>query len=869
VGFQLLKKRTLSWVVLFIFGASISSAGTWTVDRNVAGDSVPALLQTEGTTVKASNLGGGGAVTVGGVDFDADTSNVTAPDTATTAYYTGTDADLTALLNTQARTYSTTTSATISFTGLTVGAVYRMQMVTGWAWGWLKYRLTGAQGETVNLNWAQGDDDPGINIATYTWTADASSATFEFISTQTSGEWKPAEVMAYSLYQLNPYEIHSTKKGVGSAGGDALNKARIEALGASWYYNWGMNQNLSVNSAIEYVPMKHTKWWPVDGDESSYLDDCINISHLLAYNEPEHQLPDPSKPTVAEALAYWPTLESLAASYGGLQLGSAACAGGGKWWQDDFMAGAAGLQVDFMAIHRYPAPTNFSALLNDAQTYHNDFGNRDIWVTEFNAADWIAPNDYTHEQSYTWMAEMLYRLESTSYIKRYAVFPWDANWDPEAAASHIFEGYGTAVLTPLGKLYAAYRSADVNGPYTQVWYHLHNKDSDRRLDVNAGTPAVADVYSEDSWTVFEWVDAGGDHYIDNTATGYRLKCTGTALAWGTSADTGGDVKWRLVDAGNGWDYIQNDTYGKRLASNGTSLMVVNSSQTNDTLRWVFIRSMNEFDPTPDTDPPTPDPATFQNTPGEVSNTAISMTATTGTDVSGIVEYLFTETTGNPGATSSVWQTSPVYTDTGLSPETQYTYTVTMRDALGNIGTASDPASASTGTASEYQAEDYTSQSGTCLIESFHAGYTGTAYVNIGGNGSWFEWNYVEGGSGGSYNLTFRYASVDTANRQCEISVNGTPAGNVSFAPTGFWTTWLTELIAVTLQPGLNTVRIMSNTSEGGPNVDKMTVDLPGDLTGDERVDLEDMAELGFLWQTGYDMDTLQDIADNWLYGISP
>jgi hypothetical protein len=75
--------------------------------------------------------------------------------------------------------------------------------------------------------------------------------------------------------------------------------------------------------------------------------------------------------------------------------------------------------------------------------------------------------------------------------------------------------------------------------------------------------------------------------------------------------------------------------------------------------------------------------------------AISMTATTGTDPSGPVEYYFDETSGNPGGTDSGWQTSPSYTDSGLDSDTQYTYTVQMRDAIGNTGTASAPANATT------------------------------------------------------------------------------------------------------------------------------------------------------------------------------
>ena len=71
-----------------------------------------------------------------------------------------------------------------------------------------------------------------------------------------------------------------------------------------------------------------------------------------------------------------------------------------------------------------------------------------------------------------------------------------------------------------------------------------------------------------------------------------------------------------------------------------------------------------------------------------------MTATTGADASG-VEYYFDETSGNPGATDSGWQASPFYSDTGLTAGTTYTYTIQMRDLIGNVGTASAGANATT------------------------------------------------------------------------------------------------------------------------------------------------------------------------------
>ncbi|MCP5107777.1 MAG: metallophosphoesterase family protein [bacterium] len=84
--------------------------------------------------------------------------------------------------------------------------------------------------------------------------------------------------------------------------------------------------------------------------------------------------------------------------------------------------------------------------------------------------------------------------------------------------------------------------------------------------------------------------------------------------------------------------------------------------------------------TPDTTPPTPDPMTWATVPYATGSTSISMTATTAFDTSG-VQYYFECTAG--GGNDSVWQDSPTYEDTGLSPDTQYTYRVKARDKSSN------------------------------------------------------------------------------------------------------------------------------------------------------------------------------------------
>ncbi|MEY3898348.1 MAG: hypothetical protein RLZZ214_3869 [Verrucomicrobiota bacterium] len=94
----------------------------------------------------------------------------------------------------------------------------------------------------------------------------------------------------------------------------------------------------------------------------------------------------------------------------------------------------------------------------------------------------------------------------------------------------------------------------------------------------------------------------------------------------------------------------------------------------------------------------PGTATFDSPPTANGSTAVTMTAQPGEveygQTGGSVEYLFTETSGNSGATSSVWQTSRSYTDTGLQPGTTYGYTVSMRAGALTSATSS-PASATT------------------------------------------------------------------------------------------------------------------------------------------------------------------------------
>jgi arylsulfatase A-like enzyme len=111
---------------------------------------------------------------------------------------------------------------------------------------------------------------------------------------------------------------------------------------------------------------------------------------------------------------------------------------------------------------------------------------------------------------------------------------------------------------------------------------------------------------------------------------------------------------------------------------------------------------------PDVHPPLPNPAAFSAEPAAQGSSAIAMTAETGADASGPVEYRFIETSGHEGGTSSDWQVLPNYVDGLLLPGLTYGYAVQMRDALGHTGTVSAVYYATTSTNSALFTDDFES-----------------------------------------------------------------------------------------------------------------------------------------------------------------
>jgi hypothetical protein len=125
-------------------------------------------------------------------------------------------------------------------------------------------------------------------------------------------------------------------------------------------------------------------------------------------------------------------------------------------------------------------------------------------------------------------------------------------------------------------------------------------------------------------------------------------------------------------------------------------------------------------------------------------------------------------------------------------------------------------------APRYEAENATVSQG--AVESNHAGFSGTGFVNYDNvAGSYVEFA-VTATAAGNATLTLRHANGTTVNRPMDISVNGAVvASGKPFNGTGAWTTWQSTAVSARLEAGANTVRATATTANGGPNLDYLEV----------------------------------------------
>jgi hypothetical protein len=124
-------------------------------------------------------------------------------------------------------------------------------------------------------------------------------------------------------------------------------------------------------------------------------------------------------------------------------------------------------------------------------------------------------------------------------------------------------------------------------------------------------------------------------------------------------------------------------------------------------------------------------------------------------------------------------------------------------------------------AGPYQAESAVVGGG-AVVNSNMAGYLGTGFVNFNWSGGYAEFRNVDGGAGGSATLKLRHALGSTGSRTGRLTVNGA-SQNITFSPTGAWTTWAVKEVVVNLTSGTtNTIRLAS-TGQDLANLDQLEV----------------------------------------------
>jgi hypothetical protein len=110
-----------------------------------------------------------------------------------------------------------------------------------------------------------------------------------------------------------------------------------------------------------------------------------------------------------------------------------------------------------------------------------------------------------------------------------------------------------------------------------------------------------------------------------------------------------------------------------------------------------------------------------------------------------------------------------------------------------------------------------------VVETIHAGYRGTGYLNINNFNNTFAWYIINRPVAGTVAVTVRYANGGATNRPIRVSANGGSGVQIAGAPTGAWTTWTTATVNIPMVAGNNDFYLSSVSNDGMPNVDEFSL----------------------------------------------
>ena len=123
---------------------------------------------------------------------------------------------------------------------------------------------------------------------------------------------------------------------------------------------------------------------------------------------------------------------------------------------------------------------------------------------------------------------------------------------------------------------------------------------------------------------------------------------------------------------------------------------------------------------------------------------------------------------------------------------------------------------------KYAAAEQTISEG--VREQTNAGYLYRDYLNLNNTASSAVTFSVNVKQKGNYLCTFRIANGSETDRKMMITVSGqSDKWLQSFLTTGSWTNWAERGMVLPLAAGINRITLQSNTSEGGPNFDYLSL----------------------------------------------
>lgn len=273
-------------------------------------------------------------------------------------------------------------------------------------------------------------------------------------------------------------QTRSSKRGFGENSLYYPADLKVLGKGCSWFYDWGAQPASQVadlagaDNVCEFVPMA----WNGSFDEATlkaYYDAHPSDKYLLGFNEPNFKEQSNMEP--AAAVEPWHKLEEFAKA-NGLKLVAPAL-NYSTWadystpdkWMDAFIAAykaeyGTEPTYDYLALHCYM--DDATAMINYVENFAKKYG-KQVWLTEFCA--WES-SSLTAEKQQQLMIDKLQKLETSSYVYRYAWF--------KARGSNTFpyynlveypvksEGIYAGTLTSLGFAYVHMSTFDTSKFYT-------------------------------------------------------------------------------------------------------------------------------------------------------------------------------------------------------------------------------------------------------------------------------------------------------------------------------------------------------------------------------------------------------------------